>query len=408
MEIRSATLFADPTQPLEFLAPAADHVRQLLGAANLRLQTVRLATTPFPDWYQSPGQVDELVACCQAAGIDYLAIGPCRLSDDPSYLDLLPRLIGAHEVLFASAQIADQTTIDLHRARRVAELVQELAALRPDGFANLYFTATANCRPGSPFFPVAYHGHGPPRFAFATEAADLALTATRGASDLAEVRTNLVTAIEMAARELTRIAEQLAEKQGISFGGIDFSLAPYPEERRSLGAAMQALGVQPGAQGGLLAAAFLAEAVDRARFPACGFSGLMFPVLEDAILARRAADSLLSVSELLLYSAVCGAGLDTIPLPGAIEHDEVVAILLDVAALAVRLDKPLTARLMPLPGLSAGDPVTFDFPYFAASCVMAVESQSLVGTLDKTAQIEILSRTSAHRRRHLRGAARRS
>jgi uncharacterized protein (UPF0210 family) len=40
-------------------------------------------------------------------------------------------------------------------------------------------------------------------------------------------------------------------------------------------------------------------------------------VLEDAILAQRAAEGTLTIKDLLLYSAVCGTGLDTVPLPGA-------------------------------------------------------------------------------------------
>jgi uncharacterized protein (UPF0210 family) len=55
--------------------------------------------------------------------------------------------------------------------------------------------------------------------------------------------------------------------------------------------------------------------------------------------------------------------------------------LLDVAALAHRLDKPLTARLMPLPGLKAGDPVHFDFPYFADSRVLPVAGPGVRGLL---------------------------
>ncbi|MBK7896502.1 MAG: hypothetical protein IPJ90_16830 [Anaerolineaceae bacterium] len=49
--------------------------------------------------------------------------------------------------------------------------------------------------------------------------------------------------------------------------------------------------------------------------------------------------------------------------------------------LASRLHKPLTARLMPLPGLAAGDPVTFDFPYFADSRVMSVAGSGVTGLI---------------------------
>jgi hypothetical protein len=67
------------------------------------------------------------------------------------------------------------------------------------------------------------------------------------------------------------------------------------------------------------------------------------------------------------------------------------AVLLDVAMLASRLNKPLTARLMPLPGLAAGDPVTFDFPYFADSRVMGIAGTGVAGLLAQGAQLSVNS-----------------
>ena len=70
-----------------------------------------------------------------------------------------------------------------------------------------------------------------------------------------------------------------------------------------------------GASGTLAAAALDADA-ETAPAGAGRVLGLMLPVLEDSILAARTSAGLASVSELLLYSAVCGTGLDTVPLPG--------------------------------------------------------------------------------------------
>ena len=78
-----------------------------------------------------------------------------------------------------------------------------------------------------------------------------------------------------------------------------------------------------------------------------------------------------------MYSAVCGTGLDTIPLPGETTPEEIAAVLLDLAALAQRLNKPLTARLMPVPGKQAGDLTSFDFPFFANSRVLGLTAQPL-------------------------------
>jgi uncharacterized protein (UPF0210 family) len=198
------------------------------------------------------------------------------------------------------------------------------------------------------------------------------------AKSVTEGQWAMAAALEGHAKKLAAVGDELSRKYSIVFGGIDFSLAPFPEAARSIGTAMERMGVSKvGQHGSLAAAAILTEAVERARFPRAGFSGLMLPVLEDAILAQRAAEGTLTVKDLLLYSAVCGTGLDTVPLPGDTTPGQIAAVLLDLSALALRLDKPLTARLMPIPGKKAGDPTEFKFDYFANSRVMALEAEEL-------------------------------
>ena len=102
---------------------------------------------------------------------------------------------------------------------------------------------------------------------------------------------------------------------------------------------------------------------------------------------------LLTVKDLLMYSAVCGTGLDTIPLPGDTTPEALAPLLLDLAALALRLDKPLTARLMPVPGKQAGEPTSFDFPFFANSRVMPLSSQALGTRLREAGEIMIQARS---------------
>jgi uncharacterized protein (UPF0210 family) len=158
---------------------------------------------------------------------------------------------------------------------------------------------------------------------------------------------------------LTEVARYL----NCRFGGIDFSLAPFPDDAHSLGNAVEKIGVPKiGLQGSLAAAAILTEAVDRADFLHTGFSGFMQPILEDSILAKRAAEGTLTIKDALLYSAVCGTGLDTIPLPGDTTAEHIAPLLLDLSALALRLGLPLTARLMPIQA-KAGEETNFDFAF---------------------------------------------
>ena len=105
---------------------------------------------------------------------------------------------------------------------------------------------------------------------------------------------------------------------------------------------------------------------------ACGYCGLMLPVLEDDVLAARASEGRFGVRELLLYSSVCGTGLDVVPIPGDTPATAIGRLLLDVAALSTRLEKPLSARLLLAPGLAAGEMTSFENPYLVNSRVLAV------------------------------------
>lgn len=402
MEIRSVTLFCDA--PDDNHAAPGDFAGFLAAARSIfpvRVQSTRLGALPFPDWLPRAGAVAaaaEFVAGWRAAGVDYVSLGPVLLGHDPAWLDLIPALLSAAEGVFASVEIATSDgRLDVGRCWDVARLVRQVSKLHADGFGNLFLGALAGCGPGHPFLPASYHGGGPARFAVAVESADLALGAIRGATSLDEARSRLVAGIESAAATITPAAGHLAAEFGVAFGGLDFSLAPYPTEDKSLGAALEALGVPAvGSPGGLFAAAFITEAIDRAQFPRAGFCGLMLPVLEDATLARRAAEGGLALNDLLLYSAVCGVGLDTIPLPGDTSEATLAGILLDTAALSARLRKPLVARLMPLPGLQAGDAASFDFEYFAPGRVMATRGEGIGGLLgnreSRALQIERMER----------------
>ncbi len=261
--------------------------------------------------------------------------------------------------------------------------MRQVARTTALGFGNLRLAAMANVGPHSPFFPAAYHDGGSPAVGIATESADLAVSAFSEAasgpgtldhahsSALDRGRSRLIEAVEDAAGRITDLIAPLSERHDTRFAGIDFSLAPFPEEARSIGAAVERMGVDRfGAPGTLFAVAQLTDCLRRARYPRCGFNGVMLPVLEDATLAARSREEMFTVDDLLLYSAVCGTGLDTVPLPGDASDAELAGILLDMATLAVRLDKPLTARLMPVPGARAGDITQFDFDYFANGRVL--------------------------------------
>jgi uncharacterized protein (UPF0210 family) len=416
VNIRSITGFlalADPIPDSAFqrLSDLVSAARTEFAQDGFPIQTARVATQPISEIapHDLTRFARDLEVMCKAYGIDYASLGAVQIEpvsfspkeyahsgevnpsettprpSPPGLIDEIPGALKATENVFASVQIATRESgIDLQAVAAAARVIHSLANSTPDGFGNFRFAALANCPPLSPFFPVAYHPGGlaprgkEPAFALATEGAPLALHAFESARNLDEARTNLIGAVESAGQAIARAADDLAARFSFRFAGIDFSLAPFPDaaHTRSVGAAFEKLtGARFGEHGTLFAAAFITDCLRRADFPRVGFSGLMLPVLEDETLAARSAHY--SLDSLLLYSTVCGTGLDTVPLPGETSADTLAAILLDLATLAVRLDKPLTARLIPIPGLGAGDLTRFDFQYFANARVLAAGSSAL-------------------------------
>jgi hypothetical protein len=393
MNIRALTGFLDPGWPIEprrigAVAACMKACREALQSGGYNVQTLRYATPPPAEMVRPVRAVDrpELARQLEAEGfvhgIDYACLGPA-LPDDADGLASIPDILGAAENVFTSALFADlESGVTLSAARACAQAVLSASTLHPDGFANLRFAALANVPPGSPFFPSAYHRGGTPALALATEAAELAVDALRDVSSPSVARRRLISMIEAHASALTRLVQPIAAEHEVRFLGLDFSLAPFPEHERSLGTALESFGTDAvGSPGSLAAAAFLADALDQATFKRTVFCGLFFPVLEDEILAARAASGELTITDLLLLSTVCGSGLDTVPIPGDSSPETLTTLLIDLGALALRLNKPLTARLMPIPGKSAGDEVRFDFPYFAASRVMSLPASPVGGLL---------------------------
>jgi hypothetical protein len=394
MKIRSITIFTDTAgvearARLAELGAFAQTARQAYMDAGFEVQTMRLALDGVPALQPDPIHYATIVeTVAREHGFEYVSLGPAPTT----MLPYLPEMFAATQAVFATAHIVDPVSgvIDGAAVRGAARVIREASHIDA-GFGNLRFAALAHVLPGTPFFPAAYHDGGAPAFAIATEAADLAVGASDAASDLADAHRRLRDRIEAEAARLVAVVDRLSAQSAMRFHGIDFSLAPFPTLACSIGAALEALTGQPlGAAGSLAAAATLTDAIGQPCFPRVGFCGLMLPVLEDIVLAQRAAEGRLNVGELLQWSAVCGTGLDTVPLPGDVSEGVLARLLFDVAALSARLHKPLTARLMPLPGKTAGDPVHFDFAYFADSGVLSVDGAVGEGLLERTAALHLL------------------
>jgi uncharacterized protein (UPF0210 family) len=343
------------------------------------IQTVRIATQPFPEYLNGKTRsealadlkkIDEVVT---AKGV-LISIGPVITDDrrDPEFALWATQLVKETKNINFSVTVASpERGIHSQTALTAAEAIVAIAGTTPGGEGNFRFTAAANCLAGTPFFPVAYH-QGPDAFSIGLESPGLLQEAFEQSKDLQEAKAKLKTLLESELGPVEKLALGVARNEHRQYLGLDVS--PAPSKEASIGAAIEALTRVPfGSASTLAACAAITDVLKNLNIKTCGYSGLMLPVLEDPILAQRAAEGRYSVRELLLYSSVCGTGLDVVPLAGDVRAGELAALIRDVAALSTKLHKPLSARLFPVPGKKAGERAEFNNPFLTSSVVMKLD-----------------------------------
>jgi len=335
------------------------------------VQTMRVATQPWEDYYETENQIIEIVQELEKLvsdnKINYLSFGTTfKTQNIPLIYDILKNTKQG----FVTSLLANNKTINYEALEKTAELIKKLATLEADGFGNLRFAALFNMKAGSPFFPAAYH-KGAPSFAIGTENSDLVYKAFEKAGNINNAQKELRQIFMHEVKPIETIAMELSKKHKIKFDGIDLSIAPSENKDESIAFAFEKLGLGKfGEHGTLAIAKIVTQTVKNLQIKKCGYSGLMLPVLEDFGLAQRNNEGMYNLSNILLYSSVCGTGLDTIPLAGDVSVEKIKAVLLDVASLSVKLDKPLSARLMPVPNKKVGEMTEYNFEYFVNTKIM--------------------------------------
>jgi len=387
--------------------------------AGYEVQTVRIATNPFGEWLTPPpkttsdnnkievGRLTKLNELLHAHDINFCSLGP---STNPVHTtDICPLVISMHPGRFSCSANIDAGDIDA--ACAAARCMHQISSLRkedvpnnnnPDvttnaaashvegGLGNFRFCA-ASCVETVPFFPGA---KAPPSssdpnrdsfgFAIGLENGGFARHLLKEASTIRNIKTIFDTKMReelLPIQELCRkFANTATPEYPIEYLGIDTSLNPSLDEGGSVADAIECLEEVRGDFGGTgslaAAAAITTSLQSMPDILITGYSGLMLPVLEDERLAELGNvgssggdGDRLTIQKLLCISSVCGVGIDTVPIPGDVTEDALVSLLLDVAALAGRWNKPLSCRVFPVPGGSAGEETTFDSPYMCNSCI---------------------------------------
>jgi len=381
-KIRAITAFInlDRAQYKEQVADALKMLRRAqttLESRGYQVQTIRIATQPFPEYtkgltaQQTVAFFKEYDALAQKEKFA-ASIGPAMLNvDDPGWADVLAQILSNTKTLNATLVVAGEDGVRWNAVGAAARVMKKLEETEHSQ-GNFRFAAIAMVPPLTPFFPAAYHTGFGHQFAIALESANVVAAAFKDAPDLATAKQRLTDSLAASAFDIERHAGRVDRETGWTYMGID--LSPAPSGNVSIGAAIENLTTQPfGMSGTLTAAATITAAVKDVKVKQTGYSGLMLPVLEDTRLAQRWSEGHLSIDALLSYSAVCGTGLDTIPLPGDVSAEQLSLIIGDMASLAVKWHKPLSARLLPVLGKGWGEMTEFDDPFLVNAKLQSLD-----------------------------------
>ena len=259
--------------------------------------------------------------------------------------------------------VADDSGIHWKAIQAAAKINKYLEEHTSHSEGNFRFASGAFPPVIAPFYPVSYTSGSGHDFAIGMESANIAQQVfSAGTKDFTDASEKLTQALAKEARKVEEIAHRVETQTSWKYQGID--LTPVPLKEISIGAAMESL-IQGtiGSPGSLSAAFSITSAVRKVPVKQAGYSGLMLPVLEDSVLAKRWEAGTITRDTLMSYSSVCSTGLDAIPLPGDISQKEIENIIADMASLAVKWHKPLSARLLPVAGKHAGEMTEFGSPY---------------------------------------------
>jgi len=384
-KIRAITAFVnlDRTQYQPQIADALKmlkYARTVFESRGFEVQTIRISTQPFSQYTKGLTTEQTLAffrnydAVAEQDKFD-ASIGPAMLdvNDSEAQADLLAEILKNTKVLNASLVVAGEDGVRWRAVGAAARVMKKLEDTEHSQ-GNFRFSAIAMVPPLTPFYPGSYHSGFGHQFAIALESANVVAAAFKNAPNLGTARQKLTESLTKTAFDVEAQAQRIDRDTGWAYVGID--LSPAPSKDVSIGAALEDLTSQPfGSSGTLTAAATVTAALKDVTVKRTGYSGLMLPILEDSRLSQRWSEGMVSLDALLSYSAVCGTGLDTVPLPGEITEERLDLIIGDMASLAFKWHKPLSARLLPVAGKGPGDMTEFDDPYLVNATIQPLEKK---------------------------------
>ncbi len=164
----------------------------------------------------------------------------------------------------------------------------------------------------------------------------------------------------------------------LHFDGVDSSLAPFPRSSQSLTLVFKKFGlINVGHAGTCHVVRIITSAIKssftNSSLTPVGFNGCMFSILEDDGLSDSTICNTFSYDSLLLFSTLCGCGIDMVPVSGTIMRETINNMILDIITLSKVHGKPLGFRILPQVGKTPSDLTTYSHDFISNSRVFSIQ-----------------------------------
>ncbi|MDD5458676.1 MAG: DUF711 family protein [Phycisphaerae bacterium] len=348
-----------------------------------RIALPRFTVADKADAHKTLLSVEQVSTLCKDIGIRWFSVPFYAFRQKTGIInDIAVEIAEKHKNAFINYIVTENNQLDINAFYQASNFVHRVSQLSDNGFDNFRCGVSFNCKPNGAFFPFTDHS-GNNGFSIALELIPLCVEVVRQNQErsLEEIRDNIIEKAAPILKNINNISERIEKATGIKYYGIDASLAPHPEHpEHSVAFLVELLGVERfGSSGTTFITSFLTNIIKSmitiSKIKSTGFNGVMYSVLEDPRLGVVNNEPLaLPIDSLLAFSTMCGCGIDMVPIPGDTSAAQMASIMLDIAAIATKLDKPLGVRLLPIPGKNAGQTTDFDHDFLHNTKIQQLKS----------------------------------
>ena len=299
----------------------------------------------------------------------------------------IPMALSRTENVCSSVNVGStRCGINMDAVRLLGEIIKETAEYtkEQDSLGCAKLVVFCNAPDDNPFMAGAFHGVGEADAVVSVGVSGPGVVYHALQSVKSRPFDEVAECVKKTAFRITRmgqlVAREASRRLGVPFGVVDLSLAPTPAVGDSVARILEEMGLETcGTHGTTAALALLNDAVKKGGLMASssvgGLSGAFIPVSEDEGMIAAARSGVLTLDKLEAMTCVCSVGLDMIAVPGDTSAETISAIIADEAAVGMVNSKTTAVRLIPAPGKTVGDEVSFG-GLLGAAPIMPVHPES--------------------------------